>query len=97
MAVAAVDGFGFKFGCGPDLGGVADGFVVAVYTGVKLTAAFVLDGDDVSFGMVMGALSALVYIVAVDGDGLRGGHSLRIEPPDLEYALDFGKAVNELV
>lgn len=69
MAAAAVDGFGVKFGYRPDLGRVASGFVVAVDAGVEFTTAFVPDSDDVTLGMVVGALGALVYIAAVDGDG----------------------------
>ena len=62
MATAAVDSFGLELDLGPDFGGVAGGFVVAVDTGIELAAASVLDGDDVALGMVVGALGALVHV-----------------------------------
>ena len=70
--------------------------VVAVDAGVELAAAFVLDGDDVVLGVVVGALGALVYLGAVDGDGRSGFQGLRIEPLDLEHAIYFFEALDEL-
>ena len=66
VAVAAVDGFGMKFGLGPDLGGVAHGFLVALYASVELIAALVFDGDEVALGMVVGTLGTRVHGSAVD-------------------------------
>ena len=68
MAVAAVDGFGLKFGLGPHLGGMTHSFLVALDAGVERIAALVLDGDEVAFGIVVGALGALVHGGAVDDE-----------------------------
>ena len=68
MAVTTVDGLGLEFGFGPGLGGMVSGFVVALDAGVEFAAAFVLNGDDVALRMPVGALGALVYLGAVDGD-----------------------------
>ena len=48
MAVAAVDGFGVKFGFGPDLSRMVGGLVVTANAGVELAAAFVPDGNNVA-------------------------------------------------
>lgn len=69
MAVAAVDGFGVKFGFGPDLSRMVGGLVVTANAGVELAAAFVPDGNNVALGVVVNTLSALIHTGAVDGDG----------------------------
>ena len=66
MAIAAVNGFGLKFGFRPDLGGMVGSLGVALDASIKLAAALVSDGDDVALRMVVGALGAPVYLYAMD-------------------------------
>ena len=94
MAVTTINGFSLELGFGPDLGGVTGGFVVALDAGVKLAAAFVLDGNDVALGVVMSTLGARVNAGAVDGNGLGCFHGLRVEPLDLKHAIDFFEALD---
>jgi hypothetical protein len=75
VTVAAVDGFGVEFGFGPNMGRVVGSFVVALDTGIKFTAALVLNGNNVALRMPVGALGALVHVGAVNGNGFKF-HSL---------------------
>ena len=50
----------------------------------------------IALGVVVGALGALIYFGAVDGDWRGGFHFLRIKPLDLEHAIHFFEALNEL-
>lgn len=68
MTAPAIDGFGLEFSFGPDLGGVAGGFVVALDASVKLAAALMLDGNNVALGVVVSALGTLVHVGAVNGN-----------------------------
>jgi hypothetical protein len=69
MAVATIDGFGFKFSFGPDLCGMVGGFVVALDAGVELTATLMSDSDNIALRMPVSTLGALVNVDAADSDG----------------------------
>jgi hypothetical protein len=66
--VAAKDCLGLPFSFAPHNGSVDDDLVMTLNTGIKSVAALEFNGDDITLGVIMRALSSSVDAGAVTGD-----------------------------
>ena len=95
MAIAAVHGWLTELCARPHGSIVVGGFVVTLDTSVKRGAARVLDGDNIALGVIVCALCPLIDASAMNGG--EASHQSGIKTLDLQYAVHFSEALDELV
>ena len=97
FAVATINGFNLKFRRRPHDGGMVSQLFVAPNAGVKGLATLKFDGNEVAFGVVVGALGALVNTDAVAANGFDwgSGHWLGVKPFYLQHPAHPAQPLNE--